>query len=78
VARDAKSNLVAAADQRRPALEPARRRDDGAAGADAVPVAGPIAGRERFGAARTPGRDARLGTIGDGTAAPPLISNRTA
>jgi hypothetical protein len=34
------------------------------------PAAGPVAGRERkrlpVGAARTPGRDARLGTIGDG------------
>jgi hypothetical protein len=58
--------IGATGERRRSALEPVRRGDGGLVGA-AGRMAGPIAGRERFpgGAAWTPGRDARLGTMSD-------------
>jgi len=56
------------------------RRGDGARGAGAGPAAGPIAGgcRCRVEAARTPGRDARLGTMRDDDRARRLRYSRMA
>ena len=55
------------------AVQRSHRPAAGAAGADAGPAAAPDRGAGAVavvGAVRTPGADARLGTIGDGTVAP--------